>query len=551
MDNRRIPINVGSSVHPSGGASSSSSSEFSSSTMSMPSTVSSSLRQQQPQSVALAGGSDSIRDKMNQRMREFEEESRQWRDQFLSGNTGSFHHHRPRMLLSGAGAGGIGGGGASSDGFPSFGELTAGSPFGTGSLLFGNGGASRLGSAAATFAPFPLTTGSSSASMSSQALQTSAVNKSFIEEDDTGKKRYKCLFEIGDFKPAEIQVRTEGRQLIVRGEREIIAGSSSESKQFNREVTLPDFIEPTSVTSYLSDGLLTVDAPVLLERLGLHGQLAYGVGAAAAYGTAAAAAAASNALSSSSSQSQSQSTTSSSSQRHSPLGVRDTNSPAKQLSVQNSGAPLQPPMAPHQLATPQTFAVNQQQQIQPVVYKFNMSEFRPEDIAITVTDTTLKIHALREETESGGKTYREFKREIGLPQGSDVKRLKNSLQTDGQLIIEIPVLDNSGLRPPLTPAVGGAAAAAHMLGKMSLNESSSSASSSSVQQQQQQQMQLQQQQHSALTEHGNRDMRLAFDLTGYKPEDLTIKVIDNNILKVHAVHIDNTRGNQIHREYTR
>ena len=40
-------------------------------------------------------------------------------------------------------------------------------------------------------------------------------------------------------------------------------------------------------------------------------------------------------------------------------------------------------------------------------YKFNMSEFRPEDISITVTDTTLKIHALREENEGGhGKTYR-------------------------------------------------------------------------------------------------------------------------------------------------
>lgn len=60
------------------------------------------------------------------------------------------------------------------------------------------------------------------------------------------------------------------------------------------------------------------------------------------------------------------------------------------------------------------------------VYKFNMSEFRPEDIAITVTDTTLKVHAVREESDQrgAGKTYREFKREIGLPQGADVKRYR-------------------------------------------------------------------------------------------------------------------------------
>ena len=39
-----------------------------------------------------------------------------------------------------------------------------------------------------------------------------------------------------------------------------------------------------------------------------------------------------------------------------------------------------------------------------------MGEFRPEDIAITVTDTTLKIHAVREEsdTRGNGKTYRNY-----------------------------------------------------------------------------------------------------------------------------------------------
>ena len=39
-------------------------------------------------------------------------------------------------------------------------------------------------------------------------------------------------------------------------------------------------------------------------------------------------------------------------------------------------------------------------------------------------------------------------------------------------------------------------------------------------------------------------------MNGYKPEDVNIKVTDNT-LKVQAVHIDNSRGNQIHREYSR
>ena len=189
-----------------------------------------------------------------------------------------------------------------------------------------------------------------------------------------------------------------------------------------------------------------------------------------------------------------------------------------------------------------------------------MSEFRPEDIAITVTDTSLKIHAVREENDArgGGKSYREFKREIGLPQGADVKRLKNSLQPDGTLYIEIPVQDNSNFRPPLSPT-----GINKSFNNLSLSENAAISSTNSNAS------------NSTLTSSSNlvssapshinagtkdalidqtntgKELRLTFDLTGYKPDDLSVKVIDNNTLKVHAVQIDNSRGNQIHREYTR
>lgn len=187
-------------------------------------------------SIRLGGNSMDMRDKMNQRMREFEEESRKWRDQFLSSSTplstgGSLidSPNRPRMFFN----------------YPEFPELAAASPFSTTrSAGFGT-------SFPAPMAPF-----------------AQSSHKSFMEEDDLGNKKYKIQFEIGDFKPNEIQVRTEGRQLVVKGDREIIAGGSTESKQFNREITLPDFIEPTSVTSFLSDGVLIVEAPVQLDRLG-------------------------------------------------------------------------------------------------------------------------------------------------------------------------------------------------------------------------------------------------------------------------------------------
>ena len=373
MDNRRIPISV--NVNPS---------DYSG------------------RSIRLGNGNSDIRDKMNQRMRDFEEESRLWRDQFLSGSAlhsqPSLLDHRPRMLVN----------------FPEFPELSS-----------GFGPLNRMGTNS------PSLFGSPALAMS----QTS--HKSFIEEDDNGNKKYKMVFDIGDFKPSEIQIKTEGRLLAIKGDRELVAGTATESKQFNREITLPDFVEPTTVTSFLSDGVLTLEGPVLLDRLGLANNNAIA-----------------NATQSSSS--------SSSTMRNSPF--RDSGSPSRLGNTSllaNSGfsnnfrksredmmggfnTPFftdinfsQPTpqmisnnVAAHssqqqqhqqqqqqQLQHQQAQQVQQQQQQQtqmqqaapPASYKFNMSEFRPEDISITVTDTTLKIHALREETDGGnGKTYRKL-----------------------------------------------------------------------------------------------------------------------------------------------
>lgn len=214
--------------------------------------------------------------------------------------------------------------------------------------------------------------------------------------------------------------------MVVKGDREIKAGGSSESKQFNREITLPDFIEPTSVTSYLTDGVLIVEAPVQLDRLGYTP-----------------AAAVTNSSTSSSSSSQQQS----SNLRNSPY--RDTQSPSRvnlqsSSSSQSSNTQQRNNAYGQQSsstgaatgASPFYSSINEPSftsSVSPAVstggapltvYKFNMSEFRPEDIAITVTDTTLKVHAVREESDPRGaeKTYREFKREVGLPHGADVKR---------------------------------------------------------------------------------------------------------------------------------
>lgn len=86
----------------------------------------------------------------------------------------------------------------------------------------------------------------------------------------------------------------------------------------------------------------------------------------------------------------------------------------------------------------------------------------------------------------------------GLPDGAEPKRLTNTLSPDGILTISIPVRD---YRPPLTPTS------------------------------QSQQFNLpstRPQQDS----YGGADqqLKLTFDLSGYKPDDVTVKV-NNNVLK--------------------
>jgi HSP20 family molecular chaperone IbpA len=153
-----------------------------------------------------------------------------------------------------------------------------------------------------------------------------------------------------------------------------------------------------------------------------------------------------------------------------------------------------------------------------VSYKFNLSEFAPEDIAIQLSDTMLKVTALKQERDGRGSTYREFRREIGLPDGAEAKNLTNTLSDDGILTIQIPVRDH---RPPLTPT--------YQSQHFNLPTNLSANDSYSV---------------------GDQQLKLTFDLSGYKPDDVSVKVNDN-VLKVQAVHVDNTAGNQINREYMR
>lgn len=231
--------------------------------------------------------------------------------------------------------------------------------------------------------------------------------------------------------------------LIVKGDRQIKVGNATESKQFNRELTVPEFVDVKTLQSYLSDdGQLTVEAPVLMDRVYNDSSLsALTSPSSSTYRQASpgrvvdttfnAGRQLSN-FGTGNNQSSSYSSSSSSSafrqESNNGGGVSNIgsstfhrNSPLRdQYSTTSSTSTI---VGSSNNSTPVTFStITARPEFSPsdrsdgtkfVTYKFNLSEFLPEDIAIQINDTMLKISALRQERDGRGTSYREFKREIG------------------------------------------------------------------------------------------------------------------------------------------
>lgn len=122
--------------------------------------------------------------------------------------------------------------------------------------------------------------------VSSSPPFASTLHRSTVEDTETGKK-YKIEFDIGDFKQNELQISTNNRTLVVKGDREVKAGSATETKTFNRELTVPDYVDMDKMNAFLMDNsapstgsptkqlatqqssvnnILILEAPIILEK---------------------------------------------------------------------------------------------------------------------------------------------------------------------------------------------------------------------------------------------------------------------------------------------
>lgn len=192
---------------------------------------------------------------------------------------------------------------------------------------------------------------------------------------------------------------------------------------------MPEFVDGKALQSYLSeDGQLTMEAPVLMDRVYQNSIPSAITSSSSSFHQSGPGCVVDTTFSSGNlRQPASYSTSSSSSFRqetnngatatptvnhhqHSPL--RDQYSSTSSTSTVINNQPAAVTFSTI-TARPENTIADRTDGMKNVTYKFNLSEFAPEDIAIQVNDSLLKVSALRQERDGHSTSHREFKREIG------------------------------------------------------------------------------------------------------------------------------------------
>ncbi|KAI5703403.1 hypothetical protein M8J76_012211 [Diaphorina citri] len=88
------------------------------------------------------------------------------------------------------------------------------------------------------------------------------ISSPLIQEDGDNKL-LKLRFDVSQYQPEEIVVKTVDNKLLVHAKHEEKSDSKSVYREYNREFLLPKGTNPESIKSSLSkDGVLTVEAPL-------------------------------------------------------------------------------------------------------------------------------------------------------------------------------------------------------------------------------------------------------------------------------------------------
>jgi len=94
-----------------------------------------------------------------------------------------------------------------------------------------------------------------------------SISSPLIQDDGDGKT-LKLRFDVSQYSPEEIVLKTVDNKLLVHAKHEEKTETKSVYREYNREFLLPSGVNPELIRSSLSkDGVLTVEAPLPMPAI--------------------------------------------------------------------------------------------------------------------------------------------------------------------------------------------------------------------------------------------------------------------------------------------
>lgn len=163
--------------------------------------------------------------------------------------------------------------------------------------------------------------------------------------------------------------------------------------------------------------------------------------------------------------------------------------------------------------------------------RFDVSEFKPDEIQVKIQDNKVIVYAKHEERSNNQSVSREYSRQVDIPQNVDQEKLQCVLSRDGILTVDGPVFSNQ-LIPmqqvlPIQQSIQLAASPDRNLQLATPVK------------------------NPIITEpDGTRKLRLTVDAGEFRPEELIVKTMEKKLV-VHAEHVEKSAGKTLHKEFNK
>ena len=215
---------------------------------------------------------------------------------------------------------------------------------------------------------------------SENLLDTMRLDDIFTDTSQ-GDKKFRVSFDVSQFRPEEISVRTEEQKLMVKARHEEKGEGSNMMREFSRQIDVPKHVNPQKLSCTLSkDGILQVEADVPAPA---YDQIRAGAP---------------------------------------PLQI-EIPPPQKVLAEFRSSPILREDEGSKSLKMEVDIG----------------QEFKPEEIQVKTVDRKLVVTARHEERSAGRTSVREFSREFDLPANVDPNTVVASMTPEnGKLVVEAP-----------------------------------------------------------------------------------------------------------------